>query len=120
MQPPAVQPRPSGEIVRPTPASRGQLLLSLARTVPDGVVVFVPSFQYETQLVERWQATGAWRRLGELKALFREPRQAADLDQARRAPTTAAAHQQRGRRGGAPARQRARSHAPPAPVRRRC
>ena len=58
----------------------GETLLAVARRVPAGVVVFVPSFQYEAQLVARWQASGLWRRLHAIKPLFREPRAAADLD----------------------------------------
>ena len=59
----------------------GATLLSLCAEVPDGLVMFVPSFQYEEQLVARWQHTGLWSRLSSLKTPFREPRAAADLDE---------------------------------------
>ena len=58
----------------------GELLLSLAQTVPDGIVVFVPSFQYEAQVVGRWQASATWHRLAQLKSVFREPRSAGEAD----------------------------------------
>ena len=58
----------------------GEALLRLAQTVPHGVVVFVPSFQYEAQLVARWQLGGLWARLNAVKPLFREPRAAAELE----------------------------------------
>eukprot|EP00908_Phaeocystis_cordata_P011479 Transcript_22385.p2 GENE.Transcript_22385~~Transcript_22385.p2 ORF type:complete len:431 (-),score=160.25 Transcript_22385:290-1582(-) len=58
----------------------GEALLAVARRVPDGVVVFVPSFQYEAQLVARWKASGLWERLDRVKPLFREPRASSDLD----------------------------------------
>ena len=58
----------------------GEALLRVAQAVPHGVVVFVPSFQYEAQLVARWQLSGLWARLNAVKPLFREPRAAAELD----------------------------------------
>ena len=58
----------------------GEALLRVAHAVPHGVVVFVPSFQYEAQLVARWQLSGLWARLDAVKPLFREPRAAAELD----------------------------------------
>jgi chromosome transmission fidelity protein 1 len=59
----------------------GKLLLHVAGVVPDGVVVFVPSFQYEAQLVARWESTGLWARLDAVKKTFREPRAAADVEE---------------------------------------
>ena len=60
---------PSGAPLQFTFASRGapalmdelgRGLLALCHVVPDGVVVFVPSFGYEEQLVAHWSAhTGA-------------------------------------------------------------
>lgn len=50
-------------------------------TVNPGLVVFVPSFAYEQQLVSRWTSTGLWSRLGRVKHLFHEPREASELDQ---------------------------------------
>ena len=58
----------------------GRTVLAIARCVPDGMVVFLPSFGYEEQLVAHWQASGAWAALGRVKRLFREPRDGADLD----------------------------------------
>jgi len=58
----------------------GRLLLSLAASVPDGIVVFLPSFGYEEQVVSHWQASGVWAQLGRLKRLYREPREASELD----------------------------------------
>ena len=57
-----------------------KLLAALCDAVPDGVVVFVPSFGYEEQLVAHWEKTGAWAKLAARKRLFREPREACDLD----------------------------------------
>ena len=57
-----------------------RVLLKVCSSVPDGIVVFVPSFGYEESLVNHWQASGAWAKLQALKRLYREPRDAADLD----------------------------------------
>ena len=93
----------------PPPPRQGSLLLELCGRVPDGLIVFVPSFQYESELVAHWearaahtrvpcphthpcpphssrcrarswQANGTWAALGDRKKLFREPREAVDLD----------------------------------------
>lgn len=57
----------------------GQALLNICSVVPDGVVVFFPSYGYLDEVIEVWKApTGAdggkplWERLQEKKALFRE------------------------------------------------
>ena len=58
----------------------GTCLLQLASTVPDGLVVFFPSYAYLDQVVLGWQAkssSGAatkplWDRLQEKKPIFRE------------------------------------------------
>ena len=42
--------------------------------------MFLPSFSYEEQLAAHWKASGVWGRLGLLKKLFREPREASELD----------------------------------------
>ncbi|KAL1503232.1 hypothetical protein AB1Y20_011288 [Prymnesium parvum] len=64
----------------PMMAALGALLLDLCAIVPDGVIVFIPSFQYEAQLVAHWQADGTWGALAQRKRLFREPREACDVD----------------------------------------
>jgi len=58
----------------------GKLLLHVAGAVPDGLVIFVPSFQYEAQLVARWESTGMWAQLDAVKKTFREPRAASDVE----------------------------------------
>ncbi|KAI5073385.1 hypothetical protein GOP47_0011398 [Adiantum capillus-veneris] len=55
----------------------GRLLFNLCCIVPEGVVVFLPSFEYEQQLYSAWQLTGILDKLQKKKALFREPRDAA-------------------------------------------
>ncbi|KAH7447640.1 hypothetical protein KP509_01G114900 [Ceratopteris richardii] len=52
----------------------GRLLFNLCCVVPEGIVVFLPSFDYEQQLYSTWKATGIVDKLLRKKALFREPR----------------------------------------------
>lgn len=49
----------------------GQLLLNLAAVVPEGLVVFAPSFGYLEALAGRWQGSGLLARLQQRKQLFR-------------------------------------------------
>lgn len=57
----------------------GQALLNMCAVVPDGVIVFFPSYGYLDQVVDEWQAIEAsqsgksiWTRLQARKAVFRE------------------------------------------------
>jgi chromosome transmission fidelity protein 1 len=49
----------------------GQLLANLSGVVPEGLVVFVPSFGYLEQLTQHWRAGGLWDRLAQRKQVFR-------------------------------------------------
>jgi chromosome transmission fidelity protein 1 len=49
----------------------GQLLLNLAAVVPEGLVMFAPSFGYLELLLVRWQGSGLLARLQQRKQLFR-------------------------------------------------
>lgn len=49
----------------------GQLLFNLAGVVPEGLVVFVPSFSYLEQLTQHWKAAGVWDTLAQRKQVFR-------------------------------------------------
>jgi chromosome transmission fidelity protein 1 len=57
----------------------GQTLLNICSVVPDGVVVFFPSYGYLDEVIEVWKAPPGgdggkplWERLQDKKALFRE------------------------------------------------
>lgn len=52
----------------------GEALLQIVGKVPNGVVVFVSSYQYEALLVNRWRATHVWAALEHMKHLHREPK----------------------------------------------
>ena len=58
----------------------GRLLLDICRTVPHGVLIFVPSYKMLNDLSERWKSNGTWQQLWERKAIVTEPRFADQLD----------------------------------------
>lgn len=58
----------------------GRLLFNLCLVVPEGLVVFLPSFDYEQQLYSAWKCTGILEKLQKKKALFREPKDAASVE----------------------------------------
>jgi len=52
----------------------GCILRNLCNIVPAGLIVFVPSYAYETQLVHRWETTRLLSQLQAKKTFHREPR----------------------------------------------
>ncbi|EOY26785.1 RAD3-like DNA-binding helicase protein isoform 1 [Theobroma cacao] len=52
----------------------GLLLCNLATVVPEGIVVFLSSFEYEGQVYDAWKTSGILERLMKKKYVFREPR----------------------------------------------
>lgn len=54
-----------------TMSELGQLLVNLSDVVPEGLVVFVPSFGYLEQLTQHWRAAGLWDRLAQRKQVCR-------------------------------------------------
>lgn len=53
---------------------------NICNTVPDGVVVFSPSYHFEDALISRWKATGAFDKIDARKKIFREPRTTSGVD----------------------------------------
>ncbi|KAL3822856.1 hypothetical protein ACHAXA_006220 [Cyclostephanos tholiformis] len=58
----------------------GRLVLNLCSVVPKGFVVFLPSYNYESQIFQRWRSTGFLGQLEKKKSLYREPKISRDLD----------------------------------------
>ena len=58
----------------------GRLVVNACTASPGGVVVFFPSFAYIEEVVRRWTTSGGWRSLQDKKKVFREPRNAGDVD----------------------------------------
>ena len=52
----------------------GKMLVDLVSTIPDGVVVYFPSYNYMEALVCEWDATGIMREMTEWKLVFVETR----------------------------------------------
>ncbi|KAL5756122.1 hypothetical protein ACOSQ2_020868 [Xanthoceras sorbifolium] len=52
----------------------GRLLCNLVTVVPEGIVVFFSSFEYEEQVYEAWKSSGILDRIMKKKRVFREPR----------------------------------------------
>ncbi|KAL8458240.1 hypothetical protein ACS0TY_035941 [Phlomoides rotata] len=58
----------------------GLLLSNLVSVVPEGVVVFFSSFDYESQVYDAWKASGILSRITKKKHIFREPRKSTDVE----------------------------------------
>ncbi|KAH8416818.1 hypothetical protein KR222_005993 [Zaprionus bogoriensis] len=54
--------------------SLGQTILNVSRIVPDGLLVFFPSYPMLNQCVDAWQASGLWADISSRKPIFLEPR----------------------------------------------
>ena len=63
----------------------GECLLTLSKIVPDGLVVFFPSYAYLEQVISKWTAKKPgigciWDKLQAQKHIFRESKQTASVD----------------------------------------
>lgn len=56
--------------------SLGELLLQYARSIPGGILMFVPSYSLMDKLSSRWAQTGLLGKLEAIKTVFLEPRNA--------------------------------------------
>jgi chromosome transmission fidelity protein 1 len=56
------------------------LLLNLCNVVPDGIVIFSPSYRFEESLIARWKANGNLEAIESKKTVFREPRSASNVE----------------------------------------
>ena len=60
----------------------GRAVLNICTIVPDGIVVFFPSYSYLDTVIKRWEVVlepgrpSIWKRLGKRKELFREAKDA--------------------------------------------
>eukprot|EP00742_Colponemidia_sp_Colp-10_P016154 GILJ01018486.1.p1 GENE.GILJ01018486.1~~GILJ01018486.1.p1 ORF type:complete len:864 (-),score=122.28 GILJ01018486.1:323-2881(-) len=59
----------------------GRVLLNISSVVPQGVVVFLPSYSYEAVVLSRWTTTGLIGKLAAKKRIFREPRCSSSVDE---------------------------------------
>eukprot|EP00958_Prasinococcus_capsulatus_P017004 scaffold1906_cov403-Prasinococcus_capsulatus_cf.AAC.5 len=58
----------------------GRFLLNVCRVVPDGVVCFFPSFEYEKELRECWKRSGLLSQIASRKPILMEPKHASDVE----------------------------------------
>ncbi|KAH9300391.1 hypothetical protein KI387_011974 [Taxus chinensis] len=58
----------------------GRLLCNLTSVVPEGIIVFFSSFEYESQVYAAWTESGILATLQKKKRVFREPRNNAAVD----------------------------------------
>lgn len=56
------------------------MLCNLVAVVPEGIVVFFSSFEYEGQVYDAWKKSGILERIMRKKHLFREPRRNSDVE----------------------------------------
>lgn len=54
-------------------SSLGRTILSFSRVVPDGLLVFFPSYPIMNKCQEMWQAEGIWSSINSIKPIFVEP-----------------------------------------------
>ncbi|GLD91604.1 hypothetical protein PINS_up000137 [Pythium insidiosum] len=57
----------------------GRILSNLVRVVPNGIVVFFPSYRFEEWTVKRWKETRCLDQIDAKKTVFREPKLADQL-----------------------------------------
>ncbi|KNA17229.1 hypothetical protein SOVF_082090 isoform B [Spinacia oleracea] len=58
----------------------GLMLCNLVTAVPEGIVVFFSSFDYEDKVYEAWRTSGILNRITKKKRLFREPRSSSEIE----------------------------------------
>lgn len=54
-------------------SSLGRTILSFSRVIPDGLLIFFPSYPIMTKCQEMWQAEGIWSSINNIKPIFVEP-----------------------------------------------
>ncbi|KAJ0180243.1 hypothetical protein K1T71_003647 [Dendrolimus kikuchii] len=54
-------------------SSLGRTILSFSRVIPDGLLVFFPSYPIMTKCQEMWQAEGIWSSISNIKPIYVEP-----------------------------------------------
>jgi len=52
----------------------GNTVLQACRTIPDGLLLFLPSYSLLDKLCARWKVTGLYARIDQIKTIVREPR----------------------------------------------
>lgn len=58
----------------------GRFICNIITVVPEGVVMFFSSYDYERRVYDAWMTTGTISRISKKKHVFREPRNSADVE----------------------------------------
>ncbi len=58
----------------------GKSIHAISNEVPNGFVVFFPSYSYEAHVVQEWKRTGLYKKIHERKKIYREPKLAGDVE----------------------------------------
>ncbi|CAH9088546.1 unnamed protein product, partial [Cuscuta europaea] len=58
----------------------GLLLCNIATLVPEGVIVFFSSFDYESMVYNSWKESGILARITKKKRVYREPRKSSEVN----------------------------------------
>ncbi|XP_074565510.1 uncharacterized protein LOC141822000 [Curcuma longa] len=58
----------------------GRLLCNLVAIVPEGIVVFFSSFDYEGRVYDAWKASGVLSKISKKKIVYREPKSSNDVE----------------------------------------
>ncbi|CAH8491590.1 unnamed protein product [Heterobilharzia americana] len=77
----------------------GEIVLQICQQLPAGIVIFTPSYEYQSTLYHRWEATGLLNKLSKYKSLFHEPKTTGSLDQIMQAYGIAATQKLQQRQG---------------------
>jgi hypothetical protein len=54
--------------------------LQTLKVCPDGMVLFLPSYDYEEKLYRTWEQLGVLDKIEAKKKIFREPKESSDVD----------------------------------------
>lgn len=55
-------------------SSLGRTILSFCPIIPDGLLIFFPSYPLMNKCIDSWQASGIWSQISRHKPIFVEPR----------------------------------------------
>ena len=58
----------------------GRFLCNIVTIVPEGIVMFFSSYEYEKQVYDAWMASGTISKISKKKHVFREPRSSVDVE----------------------------------------
>lgn len=58
----------------------GRFLCNIVTIVPEGIVMFFSSYEYEKQVYDAWMASSTISKISKKKRVFREPRSSVDVE----------------------------------------